>query len=184
METAVYGGSFNPLHIGHLSILRHLVTLFDKVLLVVTPKNPLKDIDGSSGRQRYEAAVEAVGRHPELGGKVEVCDIEFRLPQPNYSYKTLDALKAMHPEDNFTLVTGGDQIADFRRWKEYAHILLDYGIIVFPREGWDIAAERESLMAENADYRILTVDAPLVDVSSSEIREAYAQGRDISHLLM
>jgi len=184
MEVAVYSGSFNPLHIGHLSILRQLADMFDKVLLVVSPRNPLKEIDGTSGWARYEAAVAALARHPELEGKVEASDIELGLPQPNYTYVTLDTLKSLYPEDSFTLVTGGDQIADFRRWKEYSHILLEYGIVVFPRKGSDIEAEKSSLLEEDGRYRIMTMDVPLVTVSSSEIRRGIAEGRDISHLLM
>jgi len=184
MRIAVYGGSFNPLHIGHLAILRSLAETFDKVLLVVSPKNPLKDIDSSTAEERLEKAREAVARHPELEGKVEVSDIEFDMPKPNYSYRTLLALKELYPDDEITFVMGGDQIADFRRWKNYSEILTEFGIAVFPREGFDIEAKKASLIAENSDYRITTVDAPLVTVSSSEIREGIASGRNIANLLM
>lgn len=184
MDIAVYSGSFNPLHIGHLAILEQLAAMFDKVLLVVSPRNPLKEIDGSSGMARYEAAGAALARHPELGGKVEVCDVELGLPQPNYTCVTLDTLKSLHPGDSFTLVTGGDQIADFRRWKEYSRILKEYGIVVFPREGYDIEEARKSLLAEDPAYRIKTMNTPLVTVSSSEIRQGISEGRDMSDLLM
>lgn len=184
MDIAVYSGSFNPLHIGHLAILRNLVEKFDKVLLVVSPKNPLKDIDGATGECRFHAAVEAVARHPELDGKVEVSDIELHLPQPNYTYVTLDVLQELHPDDTLTLVTGGDQIANFSRWREYRHILLCYGLAAFPREGYDNEAARDTLLEENPDYRITLLDMPLVNVSSSEIRAAIAAGADPSELLM
>ena len=187
MDIAVYGGSFNPLHIGHLAILRHLAERFDKVLLVVSPKNPLKDIE-SDGTERLDAAVAAVGRHPELEGKVEVCDIEYHLPLPSYTYRTLDALNAgnywKEEPDSFTLVMGGDQIADIRRWREYQHILKDYGVAVFPREGFDLEAIKADLLEEDPDYSIELMDAPLVTVSSTEIREGVASGKDISGLLM
>lgn len=194
METAVYSGSFNPLHIGHLSVLRSLVELYDRVLLVVSPVNPLKAgataLDAAS---RLKSAQEAVGRHPELKDKVEVSDIEFRLPLPNYTIDTLDALSSdcamgdvdgKPMQENFTLVVGGDQIADFRRWKCYGRILTDYGVAVFPREGFDITKIKNDLLAENSNYRIRLIDMPLVTVSSTQIRQGIAAGEDVSMLLM
>lgn len=181
MSTAVYGGTFNPLHIGHLAILRHLVTVFDKVLLVVSPKNPLK-AEVSDAGMRLEAAKEAVLRHPELEGKVEVSDIEFHLPVPSYTINTLDALREQGMEP--VLVVGGDQIADIRRWKDYERILLEYGAAVFPREGSDVESIREELMLQNPGFKIMLMHFPLVNVSSSRIREGMKNAEDISHLLM
>lgn len=205
MRIAVYGGSFNPLHIGHLAVLQHLVDaadeegnpLFDKVLLVVSPKNPLKDISADSGRERYEAAIEALSRHPELKRSqplgdaasdaedegvpadrqtvgvdvVEASDIEMHLPQPSYTYVTLDTLKSLYPEADIRLVMGGDQISDIRRWREYRHILSDFGAVVFPREGYDIEAIRDSLLEEDPRYSIMLMEMPPVNVSSTQIRE-------------
>ena len=149
METAVYSGSFNPLHIGHLAIMRRLADLYDRVLLVVSPKNPLKDsataIDAPA---RLDAARAAIERHPELGGKIVVSDIEFRLPSPNYTINTLDALKKENPSDNFTLTVGGDQIADFRRWKDWSRLLQEYGVVVFHREVFDKCAIIDNLLQE------------------------------------
>lgn len=192
METAVYSGSFNPLHIGHLAILQHLVGEFDKVLLVVSPKNPLKaSADASDGPQRLQAAREAVARHPELcdvdspnGGIVEVSDIEFHLPIPNYTINTLEALHAANSDESITLIMGGDQIADIRRWRSYERILTEFSVAVFPREGFDLEAIKADLLNENPDYRIRVMDMPLVKVSSSQIREAIARGEDSAKLLM
>lgn len=185
MKTAVYSGSFNPLHIGHLAIMRRLVELYDKVLLVVSPKNPLKDSATMLDAQaRLEAARAALARHPELTGKVDVSDIEFRLPVPNYTIDTLDALKGEHPSDNFALVVGGDQIADFRRWKDWRRILQEYEVTVFPREGFDTAAIRDDFLRENPAYHITLIDMPLVTVSSTQIRHAIAAGEDVSAFIM
>lgn len=185
MTTAVYPGSFNPLHIGHLAILRRLTGLYERVLLVVSPINPLKATATALDAQaRLEAAREALGRHPELGGKVTVSDVEFRLPTPNYTINTLEALKTENPADSFTLVVGGDQIADFRRWKDYRRILSDYGTAVFPREGFDSAEIREDLLREDYGYLISLIDMPLVRISSTQIRHAIASGEDVSPLLM
>ena len=190
--TVVFGGSFHPLHIGHLAILRALCERdeVDHVLLVVSPKNPLKDsISAESATERLESAREALARHPELAGKVEVCDIEFRLGPPNYTIRTLDALaentnlstaipgtapdtKAGRASDtNLRLAVGGDQLADFRRWKDYDRILLEYGLLVYPREGFDSLALRDDLLCENPAYRITLIDAPLFNISSTALRE-------------
>lgn len=185
MDFAVYSGSFNPLHVGHLAILRRLAGLYDRVLLVVSPVNPLKEsATEEDAAARLAAARAALRRHPELLSKTEVSDIEFRLPIPNYTISTLDALQKENPGDSFTLVIGGDQIADFRRWKDYRRILTDYGVAVFPREGFDTLATRQELLNEDPTYRIDLIDMPLVNVSSTYIRKALASGEDISELLM
>lgn len=184
-QTAIYSGSFNPLHKGHLEILKHLVRDFDRVLLVVSPRNPLKPTaTASDAKTRLQAAREAVARHPELQGKVQVSDIEFRLGEPNYTIRTLEALKAEHAESDLWLTIGGDQLSDFRRWKDYPRILLDHGICVFPRLGHDLPALAANLQSENPSYRIRLMDMPLVNISSTQIREALARGEDPSGLLM
>ena len=184
-QTAIYSGSFNPLHIGHLEILRHLVRDFDRVLLLVSPRNPLKSTATVSDAQaRLEAAREAVARHPETATKVEVSDIEFRLGEPNYTIRTLEGLKSEQPDARLWLTIGGDQLADFRRWKDYRRILLEHGICVFPRRGHDLTALAADLRKENPDYRIRLMEMPLIDVSSTQIREALARGEDPSGLLM
>ena len=220
MNIAVYGGSFNPLHIGHLAIIRHLTEKagFDGVYLIVSPKNPLKDsISGESARERYNAAVEAIGRHfgshhaaaaecgddvpPTARGclnvaktgvigtsaaaaeaKVKVDDIEMNMPAPHYTIRTLNALKEREPANNFTLIMGADNLAIIRRWKDYESILTEFGIAVFPREGHDMAKLKQDLLNENPAYKIQLLDAPLVTVSSTEIREALSRGEDVSHL--
>ena len=181
---AVYSGSFNPLHIGHLAILKHLDEMFEEVLLVVSPKNPLKEgISVDSSGERFEAAVAAVGRHPELKN-VSVSDIELKMEPPHYTVRTLDALREAEPQKRFVLTVGGDQIADFRRWKDWERILSEYGIVVFPRVGFDAVAEAASLLNDCPEASITIVDAPLVNVSSTQIRNALAHGKDVSSLLM
>lgn len=185
MRIAVYSGSFNPLHVGHLATLRHLVGNdgFDKVYLIVSPKNPLKDnISSNSAQKRFEAACEAVRRRGLEN--VFVDDIELRMPQPHYTIRTLDALKAREPGNDFTLIMGADQIDDIHRWKDYGRILSEYGVKVYPRKGFDLRKIIESLRQENPSYMIGTIDAPMVDVSSTMIREALASGKDMKEFLM
>ena len=185
MNIAVYSGSFNPLHIGHLAIMKHMTDEagYDYVYLVVSPKNPLKDgISSDSGRKRYEAAVEAVCRHPEL--KVWVDDIELEMPEPHYTIRTLDALQEREPENSFTLVMGADNLADIRRWKDYRRILKDYGVAVFPRNGFELKTVKADLIDEDPEYRIRLLEAEMVDISSTIIRNAIASGEDASGWLL
>ena len=210
---AVYSGSFNPLHIGHLAIIRHMIEVagFDMVYLIVSPKNPLKDgISSDSGRERYMAAVEAVERrflrsglsasgrndskesHSASGrndskaveAKVKVDDIELNMPEPHYTIRTLDALKEREPDNRFTLVMGADNLADIRRWRDYARILKEFGVAVFPREGHDLTEIKQDLLKEDPAYMIQILDAEMVDISSTQIRNAIAEGEDISKYLM
>ena len=193
MKIAVYSGSFNPLHIGHLAIMKHLTQVagFDMVYLIVSPKNPLKNsISSLSARDRYNAAVAAVNRHfgstsaATDGCKIFVDDIELNMPEPHYTIRTLNALKERELDNTFTLIMGADNLACIRNWKNYQNILTDFGIAVFPREGHDIKSLRQDLLTENTAYKIRLLDAPLVTISSTEIREAMLRGEDISKFMM
>ena len=185
MEIAVYSGSFNPLHIGHLAIMKHMTEEagFWYVYLIVSPKNPLKEgISSATGRERYEAAVEAVRRHEGL--HVWVDDIELNMPEPHYTIRTLDALREREPENRFTLVIGADNLADIRRWRDYRRILSEYGTAVFPRTGFNLEEIKADLMNEDPSYKIKILDAEMVDISSTTIREGLASGQDMSAWLM
>lgn len=194
LKAAVYSGSFNPLHIGHQAILEYLTghrlpatsipqpeqaslstcPIFDRVYLIVSPQSPFKDAGNNlTARDRFDAAVAAVARHPHLSNVI-VDDIELTMDPPQYTIRTLDALKAREPGTDFTLVIGADNLAAFTKWKDYRRILTDYGIVVFPRTGFDSAALKSSLLSEpdGHNYKItLMSDAPLVDISSTEIRQ-------------
>ena len=212
MKIAVYSGSFNPLHIGHMAIMEYLTRDrdYDWVYLVVSPKNPIKDsISADSARDRFNAAVEAVKRHPEL--HVWVDDIELEMEPPQYTIKTLDALKLREPEDDFTLVMGADNLQGIRRWRDFPRILSEYGVAVYPRQGFDLEQIKRQLIEEcryfpapyvldanemapegmrsleetlRDTYNIEIIDAPIVDISSTEIREGIAAGKDMSAWLM
>ena len=201
MHIAVYGGSFNPLNIGHLAIMKHLVEMagFDAVYLVVSPKNPLKEISCDSAGDRYNAAVEAVSRHfvdkadqevwndqtvAARATRVRVDDIELNMPPPHYSIRTLNALKEREPENRFTLVMGADNLAIIRNWKEYRTILKDFGVAVFPRTGHNLTQIKQDLLNEDPAYRIQILEAELVNISSTQIREAIANGENPSDYLM
>ena len=126
-----------------------------------------------------EAAVEAVKKHPEL--KVDVLDIELKMTPPQYTIKTLDALREKEPHNDFTLVIGADNLASFQGWREHGRILKEYGVVVFPRKGFHRGHDRARLLKEDKSFRIGLLRAPLVTISSTEIRNA---GSSLDHWLM
>lgn len=213
MRIAVYSGSFNPLHIGHQAIMEYLTreSEFDWVYLVVSPQNPFKAAENNlTARDRYDAAVEAVRRHPEL--RVRVDDIELGMEPPHYTIKTLDALKRREPDNDFTLVIGADNLESIHKWRDFPRLLSEYGVVVYPRKGTDLDALRRQLHDEclrcpapyvldpsgtspeggmlslesdfDSLYHISILDQPMVDISSTEIREAISRGEDVSRYLM
>ena len=185
MNIAVYSGSFNPLHKGHEAIIRFLTQKagFDLVYLVVTPQNPFKQTHSlPAGQDRYDAALAAIARHPDL--KVQAKDIELKMTPPQYTIRTLDTLREREPENDFTLVIGADNLANFAGWRYHERILLEYGVAVFPRKGYHRGHVKARLLRENPDYKITLLKAPLVTISSTEIREGLSIGRDMSRWLM
>jgi len=185
MKIAVYSGSFNPLHKGHEAIIRFLTQKagFDLVYLVVTPQNPFKQTHSlPAGQHRYDAALAAIARHPDL--KVKAQDIELKMIPPQYTIRTLDALREREPENDFTLIIGADNLANFAGWRYHERILLEYGVAVFPRKGYHRGYAKARLLRENPDYKICLLKAPLVTISSTEIREGMEAGRDMSRWLM
>ena len=173
------------MHIGHLAIIKHMIEEagFDMVYLIVSPKNPLKDsISESTGQDRYDAAIAAVNRH--FNQKVRVDDIELNMPAPHFTVRTLMALKEREPENTFTFVMGADNLADIRRWRDYTTILKDFGVAVFPRTGHNLTQIKQDLLNEDPAYRIQILEAELVNISSTQIREAIANGENPSDYLM
>ena len=189
MNIAIYSGSFNPLHIGHLAIIKHMIEVagFDMVYLIVSPKNPLKDsISSDSGTDRYNAAIEAINRHfaDKAATKVRVDDIELTMPEPHYTIRTLDALKMREPDNTFTFVMGADNLADIRRWRDYSRILSEHGVAVYPRTGFDLDTIKQDLLNENPAYNIQIINAPMVDISSTQIREGIQRGENMSQFMI
>lgn len=212
MKIAVYSGSFDPLHIGHQAIMEYLTNEkgFDWVYLVISPQNPFKGKEkADNAEERYRAAIDAVRRHPEL--HVWVDNIELEMPAPHYTIKTLDALKRREPGNEFTLVIGADNLSGISRWRDASRILSEYGVAVYPRVGTDIHELHRQLLEEckkfpspyvldasgihdtpgtvgfeDAEglYNIQLIEAPVINISSTRIREAEAQGIDMSEWLM
>ena len=153
------------MHAGHLAILRHLCASgFDEVRMVVSPESPFKIGSDDTAGSRL-AAVRA--KVAELGLPVEVSDIEFGLPKPNYTINTLRTLSEAEPDADFVVAMGADNFAGIERWREWESIVSGYEIWVYPRKGYDVEEKCR-------DLEVKYIDAPLVNISSTEIRRGTA----------
>ena len=174
MNIGIFGGSFNPIHVGHC-ILANLLSqsgLVDEVWLTVSAQNPLKSADASLERHRLEMARRAV----EQCERVNVCDVEMSMPKPSYTIDTLNRLSQMYPEHRFRLIIGADNWQLLPRWKAHEEILRDYKLLIYPRKGYTISIP-------DACPNVHTANAPLLEISSTFIREAHAAGKDVRFFL-
>jgi nicotinate-nucleotide adenylyltransferase len=178
----VFAGSFNPVHIGHLALANWIAEFgdVDEVCFVVSPHNPLKKEDNLlDGRQRLEWVRAATAGYP----KIRVSEVEFLLPRPSYTLRTLDALAATAPAGTqFFLLIGADNWAVFDQWKDYYELLSRYPLLIFPRPGYPLnLSERQFAQPSGASLRAVT--PPILDISSSFIRESIRQGKDVRFFL-
>jgi len=174
MKTGLYFGSFNPVHIGHLAIANYVIafTDLDQLWFIISPQNPLKMraslLEDHKRRTLLEMAIEGDDRF-------RVCDIEFKMPKPSYTIDTLTYLKELHPRNEFVLIMGSDGLPTFRKWKNYKIIEEHYTRYIYPRPGFPFDP------AEHHNTRI--IDAPLMEISSTFIRQALKSKLDIRHFL-
>lgn len=175
MITGLYFGSFNPIHIGHLAIANFMVEFseLEQLWFVVSPQNPLKE--KKSLLQDYHR-LEMVRLAVEDDDRFRASDIEFKLPTPSYTIDTLTYLEEKHPGMEFQLVMGGDGLRTFHKWKHADLIVEKYHRLIYPRPDTDL--EKASLLL-NATL----VDAPMMEISSSFIRKAIKEGKDVRHLV-
>lgn len=178
MKIGIYGGSFNPVHYGHVGLAKWVIehTDLDELWLLVSPNNPLKPAGMLAPEQeRLDAVRQAVRDIPH----VIASDFEFSLPRPSYTANTLRALQTAYPQHEFTLVIGEDNIAIFDQWREYEYILENFRIFVYPR---NLTAERSNSPKDGLttmwsdsvaikEVRFLR-NAPLYNVSSTQIRNS------------
>ena len=180
--TVLYFGSFNPFHIGHASVAKFVAAQpwVEQLCFVLSPKNPLKESNTlQDANLRWEDLKRVVRK---LNGettcreeKFTASDIEFHLEPPLYTYNTLEKLSALHPRRHFALLMGGDNINILHKWYRGEEILNRYPIIVYPREGVDT----EAICNEKG---AIYIDAPMVNISSTQIRTMMAAGEDVSEL--
>lgn len=168
-------GSFNPVHIGHMIVAgyMHQFTDLDKVWFVVSPENPLKDKRQLlADHHRLMLLKTAIDDNPTLG----VTDIEFKMPRPSFTIDTLTWLSERYPDYEFVLIAGTDILGSLTRWKNYRVLLEFYKIYIYNRPGFG-----KGEFASHPAIRYF--DAPLLDISSSFIRQAIAAGKDVRYML-
>lgn len=173
--TALFFGSFNPIHVGHLIIANTMVQHeeVDEVWFVVSPQNPLKE---RATLLADHHRMQMVRRAIDDNYRLRACDIEMHLPIPSYTVVTLAALQEKHPDRDFCLVMGSDNLATLHRWRNYEYLLEHYRIMVYPRPG--------TADCPLAKYPNVTlVDVPMMDISSTYIRQQIAARRDVRYLL-
>ncbi len=176
-QIGLFFGTFNPIHNGHLILANHFAehTNLDQIWFVVTPQNPFKQkLSMLSNNHRLELVYRATKDYPTL----QPSTIEFDLPTPNYTCDTLIRLEEKHPDKKFALIIGEDNLASFHKWKNYEVILERYPLYVYPRNGAP-APSKELTKYKN----IHLVDAPKVEVASSQIREWIKAGKNVRPLL-
>lgn len=177
MKVGLYFGTFNPIHIGHLIIANHVAEYsgLDEVWMVVTPHNPLKKKNTLlADYQRLQLVRLATEAYP----KIKASDFEFKLSQPNYTINTLTHLQEKHPKYEFSLIMGEDNLRTFHKWKNYKVILENYSVFVYPR----IAVGSENLEFKNHP-KIHLLDAPIVEISATFIRENIKKGKNVTPLM-
>lgn len=176
----IFGGSFNPIHLGHTALAAYIceLGLVDEVWLMVSPQNPLKqDLTLLDEQERLAMARLAVAPYPTL----KASDFEFTLSRPSYTYHTLQALRAAYPDYAFSLIIGEDNWRCFDRWYRGEDIARETSIIVYPRD------VEGNLRVEGKESKVITTNCQytpkLLPYSSTEVRECITQGRDTTPML-
>jgi len=176
-KIGLYFGTFNPIHIGHLILANHFAetTDLDEVWLVVTPQNPMKRKDSIlDNHHRLELVYKATYDYPKL----RPSDIEFGLPMPNYTINSLTHIEEKHPDKQFVLLMGEDNLVSFPKWKNYELILERYELYVYPRK-----TDRTIPKQFQNNPKINLIDAPQMELSSSAIRKSIKANQNIRPLL-
>jgi len=176
IRTGIYGGSFNPIHNGHIALARQMIEsgLMDEVWFMVSPLNPFKkeQSDLLSDELRLEMTKLALEGEPKMIAQ----DFEFHLPKPSYTWQTLKALSDVYPERQFVLIIGGDNWQLFDRWFHYEDILNNYSLVVYPREGINIDVN-------SLPNNVKLLNAELYPISSTQVRKNIKEGKPVDDLI-
>lgn len=170
----IFGGSFNPVHIGHMMLASYLTQwgYVDEVWLTLSPLNPLKDAAELLPDVKRLAMLSIAAKGADA---IDICDIELSMPKPSYTIDTLRVLAERYPEYRFKLIIGSDNWQIFDRWRSAQQILDDFGVLVYLRPGYPVDKRHIDGME--------VVDAPMAHVSSTFIRQAIAKGRNMNYFL-
>ncbi len=174
MKIGLYFGSFNPIHVGHLIIANHVINETDiqQLWFVVSPQNPFKH---SSGLLNEYNRLHLVNSAINGENKLRTCIIEFHLPKPSYTVDTLEHLKEKYPQHQFSIIMGSDSFSNLSRWKNYKVIIQNHVIYVYERQGYTID--------NKINAKIEVLNAPLLQISSTKIRETIKEGKSIRYLV-
>ena len=183
MKIGCYFGTFDPVHVGHLIIARYMLeyTDLDQLWLVVTPHNPLKNEDDLTGDEQRLAMVRcAVDVDPDLLAS----DVEFHLPKPNFTADTLTYLTEQHPDDEFVLIMGEDNLRKFPKWRDHDRIAGNYQIYVYPRALTEDEVPDANMHEKYKDHENISFyDAPVLHLSATKIRESVKAGKDVRFMV-
>jgi len=174
MNIGLYFGSFNPIHIGHLIIANHVLneTTINKIWFVVSPQNPFKE---SKTLLKEFDRLHLVRLATQDDNRIKCSDIEFNLPKPSYTSNTLTFLSEKYPEHQFELIMGSDSYQNLDKWRNYETIINNYSIYVYQREGYDIK--------KTFTNTPVILNAPIIQISASQIREHIRSGKSIRYLV-
>ena len=177
LKIGLFFGSFNPIHTGHLVIANHMVEFTDvnQVWFVISPHNPFKE-KGSLLADHHRLAMVTIA--VENDARFKASNIEFHLPQPSYTIDTLTYLKEKYPEKAFVVIAGADQLPSFHKWKNWETLLEHYEVYVYPRPGFENIPE---VFVNHPSIKI--VNAPIMEISSSFIRQTIKEGKRVDYLL-
>ena len=175
IKTGIYGGSFNPIHNGHIALAKAFLRLaaLDEVWFVVSPQNPFK-VNDHLLDDRWRLRLTKAALQGET--RLMASDYEFHLPKPSYMWHTLQSMSREYPDREFTLLIGGDNWTTFHRWYHADDILSHYSLAVYPRK--DNPIDTATLPPN-----VQLINAELLDISSTEVRHRITKGQDISHLV-
>ena len=178
MKTGLFFGSFNPVHIGHTAIANYFVEYagLREVWFVVSPHNPLKE--RATLLAEYHR-LELVRLALEDDPRFRASDIEFRLPKPSYTIDTLAYLTEKYPKREFVLIMGADNLVTLHKWKNFEELIRRYEIVVYPRKGSETTTLHPSLEKILPQARITVTGAPEMEISSSFLRQAIKEGKDM-----
>lgn len=184
MKIGLFFGTFNPVHVGHLVIANYMAqyTDLDQVWLVVTPQNPLKQKSTLlPDFHRLMLVKEAIDENPRL----KASDVEFTLKKPNYTIHTLTHLMEQYPKHEFALILGEDNLRTLDKWFNYEQILEKHKLYVYPRTLTDAERASDSKSSNFQSHKnvVFCADVPMMNISSTFIRNAIKHGKDVSYLL-
>ena len=174
MNIGLYFGSFNPIHIGHLIIANHVLneTPINKIWFIVSPQNPLKE---SKTLLNEFDRLHLVRLATQDDNRIRCSDIEFNLPKPSYTSNTLAFLSEKYPEHKFSIIMGSDSYQNLDKWKNFETIINNYSIYVYKREGYEIK--------KTFDKEAVILNAPIIQISASQIREHIRSAKSIRYLV-